>query len=957
MFQDAWKSVVMKVTGEVAPATAPQVAPESVGSKKKKRTRDEVSSSTSQEIPNEINNKAPLTNEPVPKRPRTDKYGLYYQGRIDFLTSSLLKIHTDFRRSEGRHLPLTKEAASTVRSNIQTVIDKMRASNTELFESKMKDFVPVFQNLYTIKLKASDENRELKEAKRLVEMWARDFLDGPLLFNAWPYLPGACRQVLSDLRLQLDQIRIHITDLRSGNGEEQGSYAVTGEEAESRCAQILRVLHPGKDHKMRSYDDVETRNRHNGRLEKEVASMTAANEQRANVVSRHDDLSTGFKTLVGALVDGNAATADVLKAIVSHQTTTPGTTPPNNAAPATATPNTTASAPSAASVSSTEEQARAVHGVQQGKMGLMTTRKTQEKEAWYKKVEDRMWLYDQAIYELGIHQYGGPIPTSVVALQVPDVQACYIRLVQLWKDLDLNGTYDLQKLRTCKDSLYSFAISMREAHFLLHLLVFYGDSCTNLGETGWSLSHMRWLQSDMVPYASELPLVHSKSDVDMICQVLEKYCPEQPLLKRQFVSVDTPAAVDTMLTDGHCPYFAQGICRNINTCTLGHPEHLRKAAACADLNTHGICKWGLGCSYAHIRLQPDAAQIHAAQLDAAQFNTVQLNAAQALVPHVNTAVPAAGLIAYALNGRGEQVNALDPNNYCKNWYMNKCNNDQCPRIHQNPPQGLVQQLRQVQLHPSSDFSNVNHFQNGGQGAQSVSQPATNNTQVCRQFAKGEVCKFGDKCRFSHNVTQQVGDTQMGGAAVNGDNHNAGAPAAVARNPRFNKPCKNETNGRACSNNNCMFIHSNLNSRTYATTNQAAIAQAQSLAGGNLTFVPGQPVVFAQPQATKTMPPPPVPNNNNGMSNITCHGCGQIGHKKNDCSQRSQGGAQQLRIAGNVTCHGCGQVGHKKNNCTGGQGGQGGQRSNQGGRRGNQRGNQQRGSRNHGNRNNSFLSIL
>ncbi|KAG9199911.1 hypothetical protein G6514_007811 [Epicoccum nigrum] len=794
----------------------------------------------------------------------------------------------------------------------------MRASTPELFESKMKDFVPVFQNLYTIKLKASDENRELKEAKRLVEMWARDFLDGPLLFNAWPYLPGACRQVLSDLRLQLNQIRIHIVDLRSGNSEEQGSYAVTGEEAESRCAQILRVLHPGKDQKMRSYDDVETRNRHNGRLEKEVASMTAANEQRANVVSRHDDLSTGFKTLVGALVDGNAATADALKAIVSHQTTTPGTTPPSttppsNATPATATPNTTASAPSAVSVSSTEEQARAVHGVQQGKMGLMTARETQEKEAWYKKVEDRMWLYDQAIYELGIHQYGGPIPTSVVALQVPDVQACYIRLVQLWKDLDLDGTYDLQKLRTCKDSLYSFAIGMREAHFLLHLLVFYGDSRTNLGETGWSLSHMRWLQSDMVPYAYELPLVHSKSDVDMICQVLEKCCPEQPLLKRQFMSVDPPAAaqsqtanVDTMLTDGHCPYFAQGICRNINTCTLGHPEHLRKAAACADFNTHGICKWGLGCSYAHIRFQPDAAQIHAAQ---------------ALAPQVvNAVVPAAGPITYALNGRGEQVNALDPNNYCKNWYMNKCNNDQCPRIHQNPPQGLVQQPRQVQLHPSSNFSNVNHFQNGGQGAQSVSQPATNNTQVCRQFAKGGVCKFSDKCRFSHDITQQLGDTQMGGAAVNGDNHNAGPPAAVARNPRFNKPCKNETNGQACSNNNCMFIHSNLNSRTHATTNQAAIAQAQSLAGGNFTFVPGQPVVFAQPQATKTMPPPPVPNNNNNNG------------------------------MGNITCHGCGQIGHKKNNCPGGQGGQGRQG-------GNQRGNQQKGSRNHGNRNNSLLSIL
>ena len=173
---------------------------------------------------------------------------------------------------------------------------------------------------------------------------------------------------------------------------------------------------------------------------------------------------------------------------------------------------------------------------------------------------------------------------------------------------------------------------------------------------------------------------------------------------------------------------------------------------------------------------------------------------------------------------------------------------------------------------------------------------------------------------------------MGGAAVNGDNSSG---AATARNPRFNKPCDKESNGQACTNNKCAFIHFNANSRSYATTNQAAIAQAQ---GQNFTYVNGQPIVFAQqaPMTTGTaaqwvqsqagqqaMAPPPVPknnnsNNNNNDYNIMCHQCGLMGHRKSNCPRGPNGG-QQPQVAGAKTCFRCGQVGHTQNNCPGGQG--------------------------------------
>lgn len=791
----------------------------------------------------------------------------------------------------------------------------MNEHSPKVFETKMEDFVPFFQILTNIKRR--DESPETKQTRAYVEAKALDFMDGPLLFNVWPTLAGVYRQALVDLSLPLGQIEGLPADLDSYTIEELNLDSKHRTEAKEQCAQILRVLQPGRHATARSYDDGETRHRHDHRLGGEVASMTAAhgNEQRHNVASGQDNLTDIVKTLVGALVGQNAHTTDALKTstgshivqVVPGQSTTLSTTAPSTTTPSTTTSAGTISvnAPSAGSVSSIEEQAQYVRGVQQVKMDLVTAAENQEKAAWYAKLEERFWLYDHAMAELGVHRSGGPIPTSIVYLQVPDVQACYIRLTQLWQDLGVDETWDIQKLRINKDLLYPFALGMREANFILQLLPFYGDSYESLGETGWSLSHMRWVQSDMVPYALDLPFAHSKSDVDLICQVLMRYCPEQQLLKRQFKPVDETKAAGEAQTVGYCPQYAQGICENINACNFDHPEFLRKTAVCADFITNGRCRWGLGCSFQHYMTQTQVAQPGVAQVVAPQA--------------VNGAVQSVGTITYVLNGRGEQVNALDVNNYCQNWSRGKCNNNNCPRIHQHLPQALAQQP----------------VQNGVQAVQPVVQPgvqqvvqpvvqaATNNQQVCREFAAGRLCRFGDKCKYSHNITQQVGDTQMGGAAVNGDNSNG---AATARNPRFNKICNRESKSQPCTNNKCAFIHSNPNSRAYAATNRAAIAQAQ---GQNFAYVDGQPVVFA-PQATGTtaqwvqsqagqqaMAPPPVPQNNNN-NNITCHQCGQVGHKKSNCPRRPNAG-QQPQVAGAKTCFRCGQVGHTQNNCPGGQG--------------------------------------
>lgn len=349
------------------------------------------------------------------------------------LTACLLKNYKEIRRHE-RGLPLDKNAESTVRSNIQKVLLKMGSSTPELFDTRMKDFLPLFQNLSNhLKRRRAEENSETMYARRLVENWAREFIDGPLLFNIWPNLSGACSQVLIDLRLPLEQIENLSTDLRSHHYEDLGLYCENRTDAIRRCAQILRLCRPGKHSTTRSYDDAETRYRHDQRLGDEVASMTAArgHEQKPNVVSE-DNMSAVVQSLTGAVVGGNVIMADALKKaldgtsvqnilrqIATPSTTAPVTTVPSTTVPSNTTPNSTtpSTAPSAESVLSTEEQARAVLGMQQGKMGLVTAAETREKAAWHKKVEDRMWHYDQAIAQLGFHQAGGPIPTSVSTLR------------------------------------------------------------------------------------------------------------------------------------------------------------------------------------------------------------------------------------------------------------------------------------------------------------------------------------------------------------------------------------------------------------------------------------------------------------------------------------------------------------------------------------------------------------
>jgi uncharacterized membrane protein YgcG len=816
---------------------------------------------------------------------------------IQALAACLLKRYKEIRRHEGR-LPLAKDAELTIRFNIQSILEKMSARSPKLFETKMEVFVPHFQILINLRRTSVDETPKTKDAKRSVEGEASEFMDGPLLFNAWPALAGAYRQILVDLRLPLNHIESIPVALNSYVIEELGLDCDNRTEAKSRCAEILRVLQPDRQSTTRSYDDVETSYRHDHRLEGEVASVTAAHD---NVVSGHDNMSAVVNSLAGAVVGGNAAMTDALKAFVENysalnvpgQGTTPSTTAPITTAPITTAPITTTSStttragtsfvtvPSAGSVPSIEEQARYVHGVQQIKMGYVTGAEIKEKEDGYLKLEWRMRLYDQAMVDISHHRAGGPVPVSVTKLNVPDVQACYIRLVQLWQDLGVDERWNVQKLRTDKDLMYPFAMAMREAHYLLYLLAFYGDNYERLRETGWSLSHMRWVQSDMTPYASDLPFAHSKSDVDGMCLALQTYCPEQPLLKRQFKPVDeTQAAAeaktdsDNAQTDGDCPQYAQGVCQVINFCPLNHPEHLRKTAVCGEFNNNGICRWGLGCSYQHIRLQTQATQSGKGQAAAQQ-------AAAGIAP-------AAG-ITYVLNGRGEQLNSQDLNNYCDNWTKGKCHNNYCPRLHQHPPRVL---MKQAQAEETSTRSTSTQPTPTAPGEQPTKQTITiippiplppappadpaspTNQQVCRAFAQGRVCRWGDNCKFSHETT---GDTTMGGAASNGDNRSRSSSSpAPTREARFNKPCKNEGNGQACTSNNCAFIHSNRNSSNYKNTRQRGDKGGNGGKGGK--GGKGGNGGGGGGNGGK---------GGRGGVQIACRGCHQVGHMQRDCPREQK----------------------------------------------------------------------
>ncbi|KAF9697964.1 hypothetical protein EKO04_004429 [Ascochyta lentis] len=453
------------------------------------------------------------------------------------------------------------------------------------------------------------------------------------------------------------------------------------------------------------------------------------------------------------------------------------------------------------------------------------------------KIQTYGQAYNIVIEQLKSAQNGGPTPTFVSDLQMPDAEACYYRLESLWnRALQAINHRGVEHLRTNIDLFYTFAICMREAHCLLRVLHYYGCDVSQLVGTGWDLDGMRRLQSELVDFAHEEPFIWSKPDVDAICTalqaahnqhalltgsqpsrfgVVESCEPEasdpvaQPIAQPIYHPVDyqAPTEMEVDQAPQTCSFFLnKGGCTKVGDarrpCNFDHPENLKYNTACPNLK-NSQCRFGdIGCRYRH-----DIA---------------------------NTPTP---------TGASPSGKKRDPglgSSYCRGHQQGNCRKgDHCTWLHDTPPPGLLYQ----NVAPSN-FTTDNPFQSGGQKT------------PCQFLAKGS-CKYSDtQCKYSHDpavfanhktIPQPLGDATMGGAASNGDN--------THQRPRSEMPCRNENNGRHCTKLSCWFAHMNPQSAAYTDANGYAAGDemepqnSRRGRGGraqkDFTYRPNQPVAFSQ----------------------------------------------------------------------------------------------------------------
>lgn len=164
--------------------------------------------------------------------------------------------------------------------------------------------------------------------------------------------------------------------------------------------------------------------------------------------------------------------------------------------------------------------------------------KAAEIAAWQRRSKEadltKFFIYCQA-YDTIIQQHkhfrnGGPPPNStfIDELGMPDAQACICRLKTLWnKHSKVIEACDIKKLSIDNEMFMVFALCMREAHCLLHMLLYYGSDWTVDNSGDWQLGTMRKLQAEMVDFAHDEPLKYSKPDVDAICLALQHVSDKQ----------------------------------------------------------------------------------------------------------------------------------------------------------------------------------------------------------------------------------------------------------------------------------------------------------------------------------------------------------------------------------------------------------------------------------------------
>ena len=649
----------------------------------------------------------------------------------------------------------------------------------------------------------------------------------------------------------------------------------------------------------------------------------------------------------------------------------------------------------------------------QRKVDEQNERAQQKSYADYRKIEARFWAFELAIEQLKAFQHGGAHPTSIVGLGVPDVQACYCRLEQLWKDLklDIPGTYDIKNLRGNHDAFYNFAIIAKETHFVLHLLPYYGDQHTHLAQTGWSLSHMRWLQSDMATHANEQPLIWCKDDVDMICAALQFVSPNEVLVARPHsmgglaAATTQPRNVPQDCPATSAPVLTQPVVQPMRQlqqlqfvqpgATLHVPAYQPAANPQQEILDPIDDAMDVSQTLPAQPFQPSGFQGFQSQHPAPEFSeSVLLRLKEAaetgrILAADSHVASAAGLLtsvdhkSWKIAQNGDALWSELKGNYCDNWSKKKCRNKKCKYLHEHyrPKSG-----QQQAVGPSNTQSNLtqhNVFQGGGgQGvqadratAQQAARPPKHETR-CR-YETATNCCTNVRCEYLHfnprsrqyqanasireataayGVIQSIGDAVMSDVAFNGDHCSAALARAPAQADKYASPCINEAGNKLCNSVKCWYTHSKPTSKNFGKTKpgtkqggpQGNNHQQGTRGGGsgghnggpraphdhrlnsnqhNLQRILAQ--VAQQSQQPSGIPtevwargvqrPAVSPNqqpaqqvqrnalqNGGGAHNITCYGCGQVGHDSNMCPNKANnhGNNRGGGDASNVTCYDC-----------------------------------------------------
>lgn len=713
----------------------------------------------------------------------------------------------------------TNEAAqSKIRSIFSKLIPALKSSDVQSFACKTKKLHDAVQQRdEVLRSHGSKKPAVLLEANREIDTALFELLDGVTILNIYTQLRENYdwRQVLEVMRLPLNDLRKLRSVTKRGSDDVVGGYNLL-----EQIENVLKWISPSVaalNSDERSYDDSVLRQRY------EEAQHEASNTRRTpgngpSVVQhsnrevqdrpQQSEIQIPVITPAPSAAESSSAIGNVIAELISAIKDIPRRVPAQGVSIINTVTDTDSlyaenkDSPQENTKTENlrqEQDAMVLRQETQRKINEHSGRERQKKDAYFRKLEIRFQQYNVAIEQLKAFQHGGPHPTCLVELQVPDAQACYYRLTQIWKDLGMSKRYNVDEIRTNEDLFYKFAIGMREAHFMLHVLVYYGNNHTDLYLTGWDLTHMRWLQSDMTPFAFDIPLIHSKLDVDVICSALEAVFPGQARLERPpETTEDTldsnqqnekplnytlfPAGNITIITQpqyaaqlqhGHNMQPASSYPANQALATASAaasypaaaprpdsslqqmsldsaPDAMEVNQICPDF-AKSICRKFNNCKLDHPESLRKTGLCRNPKVNGSckwgggcSFNHgVSLNAAPMLPPLQRSEIAEDfTLSALVPVGNGQTVDARLEDSYCKKWAKGQCNRNDCRRLHVHPSTGLDQQFGHQQIQAPSNvqpnFSNVNYFQGGGPGAQPVQHGAQAHTQ---QPKSETLCRF------------------------------------------------------------------------------------------------------------------------------------------------------------------------------------------------------------------------